>query len=297
MYAVNSGHGVTGLALAFLASQLIVFFISVLACSRLTVISLGFDFGFQKKILKNSWPFWFTGLLMVVSFRHGHRNDSVNAGGASETGLYNSSLRLLEALYFIPGAVVSAVFPMMSRLHEVDKTLLSRLYRKAFYYLIVIALPMAIGVTFLAERFMLFIYGNEFSTAGTVLKILTWAGVAIFLYAIPGYLLNAINKQFLFALTAAVATLFNIALNFVLISEFGYSGAAIATTVNAFFILSALLYFAGKNGHSFNFITPFNKARYCHCGHVCCFTGVAGSSLAVASPSCCNDLFCHPDTD
>lgn len=251
IYALSSGHGLVGLTLAFLLAHFIVFIMSLLACSRLIRVGISLDFGFQKKFLKASWPFWFTALFITLSFR----TDTVMIrliSGAAETGLYNSSFRLLDALYFIPVAVISAVFPAMSVLYKTDKEMLKRLYRKMFYYLLAIALPMGIGTMFLADRIMLFIYGNEFSGAGNALRILIWAEVAIFLYAVSGYLLNAINRQLLFTATAAGAAVLNVAINLVLIPEFGYIGAAIATVATSFFILVLLFYFAGKSGYRFS---------------------------------------------
>ena len=251
IYAINSGHGLIGLTLAFLASHFIVFLISAFACARLIKISLGFDFDFQKKFLKTSLPFWFTIFFMTISFR----TDTVMIqliSGAAETGLYTSSFRLLEALYFIPLAVISAVFPAMSRLHKTDKVLLTRLYRKMFYYLLAIALPMGIGTMILADRIILFLYGEQFAEAGFILQILILAEVAIFLYGITAYLLNAIDKQLLFTLTAAGAAILNIAMNLVLIPKLDSTGAAVSTVVTSFFVLVLLLYLAGKNGYSFN---------------------------------------------
>ena len=251
IYALSSGHGLVGLTLAFLLAHFIVFIMSLLACSRLIRVGISLDFGFQKKFLKASWPFWFTALFITLSFR----TDTVMIrliSGAAETGLYNSSFRLLDALYLIPVAVISAVFPAMSVLYKTDKEMLKRLYRKMFYYLLAIALPMGIGTMFLADRIMLFIYGNEFSGAGNALRILIWAEVAIFLYAVSGYLLNAINRQLLFTATAAGAAVLNVAINLVLIPEFGYIGAAIATVATSFFILVLLFYFAGKSGYRFS---------------------------------------------
>ena len=251
IYAVNSGHGLIGLTLAFIASYFIVFLINAFACARLIKLSLGFDFGFQEKFLRTALPFWFTGLFMTITFR----TDAIMIQlirGAAETGLYSSSFRIMEALYFIPLAVISAVFPAMSRLHKTDKVMLTRLYRKMFYYLLALALPMGIGTMILADRIILFLYGEEFAGAGFVLQLLILAEVAMFLYGIMGYLLNAINRQILFTLTAAGAAILNVAMNLVLIPKFSYVGAAVSTVVTSFLIFVALFYFAGKNGYSLN---------------------------------------------
>ena len=250
VYAVK-GHGLVGLTLAFLASHFFVFLISVFACARLIKISLGFDFDFQKNFLIASLPFWFTGLFITITFR----TDTVMIQlirGAAETGIYNSSFRIMEALYFIPLAVISAVFPVMSRLYKTNPSVLTRLYRKMFYYLLALGLPIGVGTMMLADRIILFLYGEQFSGAGTALQILIWAEVAIFLYAITGHLLNAINRQLLFTLTAGSAAILNVAINLLLIPKFGYIGATVATVITSSFTLVLLFYLAGKNGYSFN---------------------------------------------
>ena len=87
IYALNSGHGLIGLTLAFLTSYFLVFLMSAFACARLIKIRFGFDFRFQKNVLKNSWPFLFTGLFLSISFR----TDTVMIQllrSAEETGLY-----------------------------------------------------------------------------------------------------------------------------------------------------------------------------------------------------------------
>ena len=172
--------------------------------------------------------------------------------GAAETGLYNASYRLLDALYFIPAAVIGAVFPAMSRLHISSKTVLQGLYKKAFYYLLVLALPMAIGATLVAERLMHFMYGSDFLGASIALKILIWAEAAIFLSSLTGHLMNATNRQLVFTFTTAAAAVLNILLNLYMIKVWGFLGAAISTLITEFFVLAVLIYFARKSGFSFN---------------------------------------------
>jgi len=189
IFALLSGYGILGLAFAFLTAYFFIFVLSGFAVTRFTNIAFGLDFGFQKNFLKRSWPFWFTGIFLAIYFRIDTVMISLMRGSA-ETGLYNASYRLLDALYFIPAAVIGAIFPAMSQLHVSSKAVLQKLYRKSFYYLFVIALPMGIGATILADRLLFFIYGTEFSGAGIALQILIWAEVAIFLSSLTGHLLN-----------------------------------------------------------------------------------------------------------
>jgi len=140
----------------------------------------------------------------------------------------------------------------MSRLHVTNKSAILNLYRKSFYYLLALALPMGVGISLLAERLTLFIYGVEFSGTHLALQILIWGLVAVFLSSITGYLLNAVDKQLLFTMTAAFAAFLNVALNLFFIPIWGYIGAAATTVITEFFVLFGLLYFSRKNNYKFN---------------------------------------------
>lgn len=258
LLAILAGYGLFGLSLAFLVSYFVVFVVSLVAVRRLTPVSLGFDFGFQGRFVKSSLPFWFSGLFIAIYFRI----DTVMISfirGSAETGLYNASYRLLDALYFIPSAVIAAVFPAMSRLNATNKPALLSLYRKSFYYLLALALPIGVGVTMLAERLTLFIFGSGFSGTHIALQILIWALVAIFLSSLTGFLMNAVDKQMVFTLTTGFAAALNIALNLFFIRLWGYIGAAISTVITEFFVLASLLYFARKNSYSFSIFRTLLK--------------------------------------
>ncbi|MBI2664047.1 flippase [Candidatus Woesearchaeota archaeon] len=249
--AVIAGYGLLGIAFAFLAAYSITLVVTLAAVRNIVPLQLGFDFAFQKQFLRDSMPFWFSSLFVAIYFRI----DTVMLTfmqGSAATGLYNASYRLLDALYFIPSAIIGAVFPAMSRLYVSGMANLRVLYRKVFYYLFALALPMGVGVTLLAERLTFFIFGAEFSGSHVALQILIWALVAIFLSSLTGFLMNAINKQLTFTLITAAAAFINVALNLVFIPLWSFIGAAFTTVITEFFVLIALLYFARANDYSFS---------------------------------------------
>lgn len=166
-----------------------------------------------------------------------------------EVGWYNAAYKALDALYFIPGAVIAAAYPAMSQLYQTDRKMLQLLYRKAFYYLFALALPIGIGTTLLASRIIPFVYGAGFGSSVMALQILIWAEVIIFVSYITGYLLNSINRQLDFTKTAFAGALLNIALNLAMIPRWGYMGAAIATVLTELAVMGALLLLAHRSGY------------------------------------------------
>jgi len=243
---------ITTLFLVFLASYFTIFCFSyILAIKKITPFSFKFDVGFWKDLIKHSLPFWFTNLFIAIYFRI----DAVMLSIMTNyeiVGWYSAAYKSLDALYFIPGSVIVAMFPVMSRLHITNKAVLKEVYEKAFYYLLLIALPIGIGTTLLAERIVLFVYKEKFINSVPALQILIWAEVIIFVSYLAGYLLNSINKEKLFTYTAGFGALLNIILNLFLIYYFSYIGAAIATVITELTIFVTLFYFATKYGYKIN---------------------------------------------
>tara|TARA_Y100000310_G_scaffold332191_2_gene407319 strand:- start:324 stop:1757 length:1434 start_codon:yes stop_codon:yes gene_type:complete len=259
IYFLLMGFKLIALMSVYLVAYLATFIgYFIIVSKKITKIRLRFDLDLWKKIIKASLPFWFTILFISIYFRI----DTVMLTmmkGYQSAGWYSASHKMLDALYFIPSAIIMAVFPVMSRLHVANKELLLKLYKKAFYYLFALGIPIGIGATILADRIILFIYQEQFINSAIALQILIWAEVFIFVSSVTGHLLNSIDKQKLFSITTGVCAVLNIGLNLVLIPSFGYIGASIATVFTEISVFLLLFYFAISNGYGFNIFKSISK--------------------------------------
>lgn len=247
---LKSGKGLTGITTAYLISYTaILIIIGTAALKKATAAELTPDKALCIKILKESAPFWLTTIFMTIYFRI----DTVILQimtNYEAVGWYNAAYKALDALYFIPSAIITALFPVMSRLHTENKKLLQTIYKKAFRYLIILAIPITTGTTLLADKIITLTYGNAFIQSTPALQILIWAEAAIFISSLTGYLLNATNKQTYFTITTAAAAIINVILNIALIPLIGYLGAAIATVATEIAVVTALYLQARKNGYT-----------------------------------------------
>ncbi len=243
------GAGLIGLVTAYLISYFAIAAIAAaIAYRKTTSFGLKWDIESWKQMLKSSMPFWFTTIFITIYFRI----DTVllqMMTSYEAVGWYNAAYKALDALYFIPGAVILAVFPVMSRLHIDNKKMLQTLYRRTFYYLLILAIPIAVGITILSGRIITFIYGGKFAESVPALQVLIWAEAIIFVSALAGYLLNAINKQLTFTYVTGLAALLKIGMNLALIPRYGYMGAAISTVITELTVLILLYHYANKNGY------------------------------------------------
>jgi O-antigen/teichoic acid export membrane protein len=253
------GFKLVALVSAFLVAYFTTFVIYyIIITKKITKIRFRADFGLWKKILKQSLPFWLTVLFIAIYFRIDIVMLTMMKGYQS-VGWFSASHKILDALYFIPGAIIMAVFPVMSRLHIENKEQLSKLYKKAFYYLLSLGVPIGIGATLLADRIILFVYKDAFINSVIALQILIWAEVFIFISSVSGYLLNSIDKQKLFSYVTGICAVINVTLNLILIPKYDYIGASVATVITEILVFAMLFYFVSKNKYGFNLLKVMIK--------------------------------------
>ena len=234
----------------------IVYFISFIMAFLFVTFKIGYlpfrlNINLIKKIIKKGVPFAFTSILIIFYFRIDTLMLSL-IRTYSEVGWYNASYKIMEGLSVLPMMVVLGIFPAMSRLYIENKEHLKLLYKRAFKYLVIMALPIAIGITLLANKIIYFIYKEGFLNSSLILKILVWAEIFIFLNYLMGYLLNSINKQKWFMYSTGTCVILNIILNLMLIPKFGYLGASATTVITQFINFITLYYLTSKENYKLN---------------------------------------------
>lgn len=98
--------------------------------------------------------------------------------------------------------------------------------------MVILALVVAVPMTFLSDWLVVLLFGKPYIDAGNVLAIHIWAGVFVFLGVASSkwFLVEGLQKmQFKRTLLGAIA---NILMNSILIPLFGVTGAAIATVIS-----------------------------------------------------------------
>lgn len=205
-----------------------------------------------KNLIISGMPFWLSNLLMTIYLRIDTLMLSVLKGFAA-TGLYNAAYKIIDVFTFVPLAVSAAFYPTLSRLFKNGTgTMLGTLYKRAFYYLAIVAIPMAVMLTILADRVMKFLYTSEFAPAATALQILIWAELFIFMNYLMGYMLNSIDKQKLFTTSTGAYAGVNILLNLAAIPKFSYMGAAAVALITQSLQAATLYHFCSKSGYALN---------------------------------------------
>ncbi len=236
MIVVWMGYGLVALVAALLLSEVASLRIVWKYARSFVRPVYGFDPSMWKEILRLSVPLGTAGLFGALI----NRVDFImleRMGDLNQVGLYSAAYKVTNLLEAFPLMIMGTIYPLMSRYASEDMDRLRSLYKKSFFYLCALALPMGIGVTFFAPLIIRLLYGAEFLAADQGLRVLVWS--TVFLYpALPGgNLLISMGKTKVNLLILALATLANIGLNLLWIPALGFVGAALSTAITFLVIL------------------------------------------------------------
>ena len=190
-----------------------------------------FQFARAKVLLNDSWPLILSGLAIMVYMRI----DQIMLGqmlGDESVGIYSAAVRISEVWYFIPVVISASVFPSIIEAKKQGETLYYERLQKLSALMLLMALTGAIPMTFLSDWIIIFLFGNAYQLAGSVLSIHIWSGLFVFLGLTNGkwFIIEGLQR-FYFYRTLFGAVL-NIGLNLIMIPKFGIIGAAWATVVS-----------------------------------------------------------------
>lgn len=164
--------------------------------------------------------------LLAKLFTYSDRYLLLKNAGKAAYGLYIAANKVPFALEFVAASFAASLLPAMSSYFVHAKDRLGRVLEQAFRYLIMFAVPLAVGVFVLAHPFAVKLFGRSYAEATTAIRIIICALPLIFLNFPVGSFLNATNRQIWNTINLGSAVALSIVLNVVLQPRFGYNGAA-----------------------------------------------------------------------
>lgn len=146
--------------------------------------------------------------------------------GETSVGIYNAGYRLVFIWSLIPGSIMNAALPNLSRLYSNARPQFERLAEKSIKYLSLIVFPLIIGTTAVADEIVVALYGESFVGTSSVLRLLIWSLLPMFLDDALWRILLASDHE-TFTLRVTIVNLFIMAvLCILLIPPLSYIGAA-----------------------------------------------------------------------
>ena len=167
--------------------------------------------------------------------------------GNPELGIYGAAHKIIEFLMFFPAIFAISVFPSLSESFLKSKEILKKFYKKSFFYLFLLILLIIIPIFIFSEQIILTIYGKEFISSVIILRLMSIAGLFMYLNIINEMLLDATDKPQIYFYIGLIGCIANVSLNLFLIPKFNIYGAIISVIiVSAFIFLTESLYIKGN---------------------------------------------------
>ena len=249
LIAIYTDLGLYGISIAYIIANILalVYCYHVLT-KHLTKPNYELDKEFCKMITIASLPFAASVILSSIYYSI----DMVmltNIVGSYATGIYNATYKLIGVLTLFYGIYNAVIFPVMSKFFKNNESMLLTLYEKSIKYLLLAIIPIAIATMYYSKDIIHLIYGHQYDAASSILSILIWTVCLLFVSGAGNTLLNASYKEVTVTKIYAIAAVFNVALNFILIPYLSYDGAAITTVLSDVLIVIIQSYVIYKLGH------------------------------------------------
>lgn len=249
------GYGLIAVCLIYVAIGLMNFLLSLILCGKkIVMVKKDLDFIFLRKTITTAILLGMLAIFALIYIKIDTVMLSIMQGDAV-VGWYNAAYYLTQGFKPLPQLFMGALFPIMSYSFVSSKESLKKIFERAFKYLLILGLPMAVGITILADKFILLIYGPDFQNSIIALRILSWDILLVFLYGCISFLLVSIDRQRQMALIAGCTAIINIILNLILIPTYSYVGSAYATIMAESFLLISYIYLSGRYFH----LLPLHK--------------------------------------
>ncbi|MEA3407130.1 MAG: oligosaccharide flippase family protein [Chloroflexota bacterium] len=185
------------------------------------------DFGFQRRMLRISYPLMINLLLATLFFKVAIVLLEWLTGDPRVLGWYSTAYKYADAVQIIPSFFTMALFPILSRYAAEAKDSLLRAYRLAAKLLLIAAVVGALLGWALARELIAILGGSQYlPQAAHILRVMIWYMPIGFMNSLTQYVLIALNRQRFLTKAFAIGLAFNVVANVVLIRQFGYMAAA-----------------------------------------------------------------------
>jgi polysaccharide transporter, PST family len=184
-----------------------------------------------RKLLGESWPLILSGFTIMIYMKV----DQIMLGamvGDQAVGIYTAATRISEVWYFIPTAIASSMAPgIYAAKKAADESLYYRRIAQSLQVLSLIAIVIAVPMTFASGAIITGLFGPDYAAAGPILAIHIWAAWFVFTGVGTSSWFIAEGLIHLSFRRTLMGAVINIGLNVVLIPAYGGVGAAIATVI------------------------------------------------------------------
>lgn len=189
-------------------------------------------------IIRPALPFALMNIFVIIYFRSGTLILKGITNSETSVGYFNSGYRLIESYMMFPIVIVAPLYPLFSRLVE-QRDYLAQVSREALRTIWAVSAFISIPIAVFPREVTTLLYGPDYLGGSTAVGLLGLATIPIGMTFLTGTIIAATGRQTRSNINILIVSLLNVALNVVMISNYGVAGAAITTLVTEI-LLAAL---------------------------------------------------------
>lgn len=183
-----------------IGSQLAKDVIFYIALRRYELLRTDEPLGFQellmyaKKLIMDSVPFLIMGLFSMLSNQFPILFLNENSG-AEEVAFYNVANKLLIPMTLVITTALSAIYPNLSKLYEVDKERYVSKIKIGFNLIVFIGVISGFVITLFGNEIVYYLFGDEYANTGKVMAYQVWYLVFFSFFGFIGGILSSSDHQ------------------------------------------------------------------------------------------------------
>lgn len=236
LYAARNGLGAEAMMWAHTVAHGLWLLVMLRFAAKFVPIRPQWDFAIWKKILARSWPMgvsiffnllYLKGDILILSlFR-----------SEAEVGNYGAAYRVIDVLTVVPTIFMGLLLPNLVHDWKQGKAVEFRQHlARAFDAFSLMYLPVVAGAWALSVPLLRLVAGEEFVSAGLILKLLMLALPGVFLGTLYGHAVVAVDKQRPMIFSYLACAVISVIGYLYFIPKFGMTGAAGVTVFAESFI-------------------------------------------------------------
>lgn len=255
------GGSVQQMALVLLGGSLTSAIWQAIWFYRKAGIRFQLDKAVLSSLLRTSIPFIVSGAIGVIYYRI----DTILLQMLTDTtvvGWYGAGYRLFDTLIFLPSLIINPIMaPIYADLSLASADKLKVAVEKSLNFLLFFVLPIATALIVAAPNIIGFLYHNpQFQHTIPALQALAPGLIFLYINTVLVSVIISVRREKKITITASIALVFNLALNFILIPRIQHVGAALTTSLTELLLVCVSICFVPRGVLSFNSLVVASKA-------------------------------------
>jgi O-antigen/teichoic acid export membrane protein len=169
-------------------------------------------------------------------------------GSPDDVAFFHAPHNLILQLQVLPFALITALFPVFSRLIHDDPAEMVNIYEKVFKHLFIFSIMFAMCFSLYAKEIIEIVFGSRYSQSVVILAILSWAIIPLSMDMFFNAVLIAMNKQKYAVIYGGSALAINILAAVVFVPMYGFLAATCLALFSYVFVFFFSLYYITRHG-------------------------------------------------